>query len=161
MGDNGDNIFGIPGWGEKTAIKALKKHGSLDKVLEAYKAKYEDARKAHSDLNTREDGKDLFKYLYEKKSKKDRFVYPDISFDMPYTGVLLAFDQGFVTGSKSEIMALLFESRVKLAYSLKKMDDDIPELPEFSKGVMNTDKLGEYFDFFDIRTLETAMSLFE
>lgn len=161
MGDNGDNIFGVPGWGEKTAVKAIKKYGDLDKVLQAYKDKYKSARDKYPDLNTRDNGEDLFKYLKEKKSEKDRLIYPQISLDMPYTGVLLAFDQNFIKGSKTEIMSLLFEERIKLALSLKRMDDDINDLPEFTKGEMNADKLSEYFEFFDIKTLESAISLFE
>ena len=34
MGDNSDNIPGIPGVGEKTALKLLKAHGSLEQVFE-------------------------------------------------------------------------------------------------------------------------------
>ncbi len=34
MGDSSDNIPGVPGVGEKTALKLLKEHGTLDKVLE-------------------------------------------------------------------------------------------------------------------------------
>ncbi len=34
MGDTSDNIPGIPGVGEKTAIKLIKEHGSIEKVYE-------------------------------------------------------------------------------------------------------------------------------
>ena len=34
MGDSSDNIPGVSGIGEKTAVKLLKKYGSLDKILE-------------------------------------------------------------------------------------------------------------------------------
>jgi len=34
MGDSGDNIPGVPGVGEKTALKLLEEYGSLDQVLE-------------------------------------------------------------------------------------------------------------------------------
>lgn len=36
-GDSGDNIFGVPGWGEKTAIKYLMQSYSWQKVFEAVK----------------------------------------------------------------------------------------------------------------------------
>ncbi len=35
MGDSSDNIPGVPGVGEKTAIKLLKEHGSVEKLYEA------------------------------------------------------------------------------------------------------------------------------
>ena len=34
MGDSSDNIPGVPGIGEKTAIKLLKEYGTVEKVLE-------------------------------------------------------------------------------------------------------------------------------
>lgn len=38
MGDSSDNIPGVPGIGEKTAMKLLAKYGSLDALYEEYKA---------------------------------------------------------------------------------------------------------------------------
>ncbi|MFJ5768330.1 DNA polymerase I [Psychrobacillus sp. NPDC093180] len=38
MGDASDNIPGVPGVGEKTAIKLLKEHGSVEKLYEALDA---------------------------------------------------------------------------------------------------------------------------
>lgn len=35
MGDQSDNIPGVPGVGEKTAIKLLKEHGTIEKLYEA------------------------------------------------------------------------------------------------------------------------------
>jgi DNA polymerase-1 len=32
MGDDGDNIFGITGWGEKTSLEAIQEHGSWENV---------------------------------------------------------------------------------------------------------------------------------
>lgn len=161
MGDDGDNIFGVPGWGEKTATKVIKKFETWKKALEAYHKTYEKARKDYPDLKDAPNGDVQFAYLKNKKSEKGRFIYPEITFDMPYTGVLLAFDQDQIDASKTEIMALMFEKRVELAYSLKKMDDVIDELPEFEKNPLNREKLNEYFDFYDITTLQGAIDLFE
>ena len=38
MGDASDNIPGVPGVGEKTAIKLLKEHGSVEALYEAIDA---------------------------------------------------------------------------------------------------------------------------
>lgn len=38
MGDQSDNIPGVPGVGEKTAIKLLKEHGTIEKLYEAIDA---------------------------------------------------------------------------------------------------------------------------
>lgn len=40
-GDAGDNIFGVPGVGEATAIKFVKQYGTVDKVFAALRAKKE------------------------------------------------------------------------------------------------------------------------
>lgn len=157
MGDNGDNIFGIPGWGEKTAIKMIKQYKTWQKVLEMLKAKYDKHRVTYPDLVTSL----TFDYLKDKKSEKGRLVYPEISIDMPYAGVLSAFDQDKIDGSKTEIMALMFEKRVALAYSLKKMDDFISDLPEIIKEDVNKDRLNEYFEYYDMTTLQNAIDLFE
>lgn len=161
MGDDGDNIFGVPGWGEKTALKEIKKYGSWSKVLQVYHSLNLKNREKYPDLNTLPDGEQKFKYLSEKKSPKGKFIYPEIIFNMPYTGVLLAFDQELISCPKTEIMALMFEERIKLAYSLKKMDDDIPELPLFEKGPLNRKNMEEYMDYYDIKTLQEAIDLFE
>ena len=169
MGDDGDNIFGVPGIGDKTAIKEIKKYGTWQKVLEAYKAKFSDARKSFPDLKDPlliKDGydpKQVFEDMKNKKSEKGKFIYPEINFNMPYTGVLSAFDKEIlkVKASKTEIMALMFEERIRLAYTLKKMDEDIPNLPEINKLSFNKDRVLEYFKYYDINTLDESIYLFE
>ena len=172
MGDDGDNIHGVPGIGEKTAFKEIKKYGTWQKVLEAYKVKYQDERLKHVDLNTpnlalegdvEPNGISMFNGLKDLKSEKGKIIYPDIDFNMPYTGVLYAFNREILKNkaSKTEIMALLFEDRIKLAYSLKKMDEDIPNLPEIKKLSFNKDRILEYFNYYDITTLNDQISIFE
>jgi len=162
MGDDGDNIFSVPGWGEKTALKAIKKFKSWENVLEAYKASYSKERQKYPDLNSKEcdSGESKFKEISKKKSKKGRFIYPEISFNMPFSGVLYAFDKDMVSGSKSEIMALMFEERIKLAYSLKRMDDRIEDLPPIVATEFDDDKIQEYFDYYNIETLQGSIPLF-
>ena len=53
MGDSSDNIPGVPGVGEKTAVKLLQEYGSLDKTLESashIKGKLGEKLAAHADL---------------------------------------------------------------------------------------------------------------
>lgn len=45
MGDKGDNIHGLDGWGPVTTCKYVKEHGCLDAVLEAVRAKTKKTKK--------------------------------------------------------------------------------------------------------------------
>jgi 5'-3' exonuclease len=169
-GDSGDNIFGIPGWGEKTALKELKKHGTWKAVYADLHAQYDKLRKQFPDLHTKRAkeegvrGEEFFKELAKKKSDPDkktsRFKYPEIYWGMPFSGVLWAFDKGSVKMPKSAIMALVFEERVKLAYSLKKMDDDIPGLPSIESNDCDKNKIVEYFEYYDIYSLHDDIKVF-
>ena len=40
MGDSSDNIPGVPGIGEKTAIKLLKEYGTVEKVLASIEKRF-------------------------------------------------------------------------------------------------------------------------
>jgi len=179
VGDAGDNIFGIPGWGEKTALKALQQYGSWKNVMKAYHEKYDKLRVQFPDIkdwdNSAEDegsGIDIEKVKREEfyqlssakcdpKKPTSRLKFPEISFDMPFTGVCLEFHKGNIDVSKTELMALMFEERVRLAYSLKKMDDDIANLPEISQGECNLDRIIEYLEYYDIYTLHDELNIFE
>ena len=79
---------------------------------------------------------------------------------MPYARVCLAQAKGEIKIPKTELFALLFQSRIAVAYSLKKMDDDIPDLPEIVQGKADRDKLIEYFNYYDIETLMDAIPVF-
>ena len=169
-GDAGDNIISVSGWGEKTAIKEIKKYGTWQKTIESYKLKYADSRKIFPDfkepllIKDRYDSEKIFEELKAKKSEKTgKSIYPDIKFEMNYIGILNAFDKDLlkVKGVKTEIMALLFEERIRLAYSLKKMDDDIPDLPEIVQGKFNKERIEEYFEYYDITTLSDSINVFE
>ena len=174
-GDSGDNIFGIPGWGDKTAIKELQKHGSWEGVLKAYHDKYDKLRDQYPDIKDWQDSEDSGidfekvkqEEFYQLRTAKcdpnkptSRLKFPEISFDMPFTGVCYAFHKGEVKISKAELMALMFEERVKLAYSLKKMDDEIPDLPMIEPEPCDPYKLREYFEYYDIYTLQDDMGVF-
>ena len=91
---------------------------------------------------------------------KSKLKYPEITINNPFTGVALALeDKKIKKISKSDVMILIFEERVKLAYSLKKMDL-VPNLPEIKQGIFNRDKIIEYFNYFDIQSLKIGIDIF-
>jgi len=150
-GDTGDNIFGVPGWGEKGSLKAIQEHSSWQKVVEFYHSKCDKFREQYPDLK---DNESEFKRLADIQTKSGKPKYTEIKIDMPFTGVALAIEDAKVKDiKKNEIMILMFEERVALAYSLKKMDDEI-DLPPIENGEFNEEKIKEYFDYYDIKSLE-------
>jgi len=174
MGDNGDNIFGIPGWGEKTALNAIKKSGTWEAVIVALEEKHSELIKKHAPLTT-EDSKLPHKLnpayqgcsedddpqgcyyhwheLAKAETKSGKLKYPEIYWGMPHSGLLSWFEEGKIKMPKTDLMALMFKDRVKLAYSLKKMDKDIPDLPEITYLEKDKVKLLEYFEYYGIASL--------
>tara|TARA_R110000824_G_scaffold12226_6_gene53547 strand:- start:11987 stop:13171 length:1185 start_codon:yes stop_codon:yes gene_type:complete len=177
MGDNGDNIFGIPGWGEKTAFKEIKKHETWEKLYEGLHEKYDKLKDKYPDIKdwaeteeTKSGGVDMekvrdytFNDLSSIKANPDnpnsKLKYPGIYSKMPFSGVLEAFEKGEVKMPKATMMALCFEERVRLAYSLKKMDviDGLPDIPEYE---FNQDKVLDYFEYYDIHSLMEDIKVF-
>lgn len=177
MGDDGDNIFGIPGWGEKTSFKEVKRCGSWQGIIADYKKKHGDLLKKYPDYPnikidaeglemkaveaTQEEADEFKKVVTEARSEKGKLIFPEVNMSMPFARVLLAFAKEEVKMPKSEIMALVFQDRIKLAYSLKKMDDEIPDLPKIEQEEADKGKLLEYFEYYDMETLKDAIELFE
>jgi len=168
MGDSSDNIFGIPGWGEKTSITYIKKHGSWEGVINFLKDKYAKYRQEYPDYSdegnseflklnpdaSSVDREKVFQYDFQsKKTETGRYVYPDIYWGQPFSGILDGFEKKKVKISKKDLMALMFQDRIELAFSLKKMDDDIEGLPEICNLKKNKGKLLEYFEYYDIVSL--------
>lgn len=158
-GDSGDNIFGIPSWGEKTALKAIQDLGSWQNVLNKYKQEIDSLRKKFPDLK---DNPEEFKRLQDITTDSGKPKYPEITISMPYTGVALAVeDKKTKAIKKNVLLALMHEERVALAYSLKKMDDEISGLPDISNaGKANLENLIKYFDYFDIESLKQDIEIF-
>jgi DNA polymerase-1 len=156
-GDTGDNIFGITGWGDKTALEAIQEHGSWEGLYKYLHKTYDGLRTQYPDLSG-----DEFKKLEGIITKSGKAKYPEITVNTPFTGVALAIEDKKIKDKipKTTIMALMFEERVKLAFSLKKMDI-IEELPEIKQGEFNKDRLLEYFDYYDIKTLKDSVDVLE
>lgn len=156
MGDTTDNIFGLPGWGDKTALKAIQSSGSWKSVMKEFHDQYDNLRKSYPDITDELE----FKRLAEMKTPKDKLKYPEIKMDMPFTGVALAIeDKKLKSIPKVALMALMFEERIPLAYSLKKMDDDINNLPEIKNLPPDKAKLMEYFDYYDMESLKDEIDI--
>ena len=157
-GDSGDNIFGISGWGDKTALEAIQEHQSWENLYKFYHTEYGALRTKFPDLTKPED----FKKLTDITTKSGKQKYPEIIIGMPYSGLVLAVEEKRTKNiSKNILIALMFEERVKLAYSLKKMDDNIDNLPEIKQGEFNEKRLLEYFSYYEIHSLVDSVSVFK
>ena len=171
MGDTSDNIFGIAGWGEKSAIEAIQEHGSWQNVLKDLHEKFDSLREEYPDVkgDNFEELRNIRTPKEEEKFKKDeewKGKYPEITEDLPFTGVALALEKKIFKptkeqkkGIKNNLMALMFEKRVELAYSLKRMDDNIADLPEIINGEFNEERLMEYFNYYNIESLKDEIHL--
>ncbi|MFW5804259.1 MAG: 5'-3' exonuclease [bacterium] len=158
MGDNSDNIFGIPGWGEKTALKCVRQNKTWQAIINKYHTEYDYLQNNYPPITDESE----FDRLKNIKTKSGKPKYPEIGIGMPFTGVALAIEDKKVKNiPKSVLMALIFEERVKLAYSLKKMDDDIPSLPPIVSPEVNCQNLIEYFNYYDIQSLQNNLNLFQ
>ena len=155
MGDTGDNIFGITGWGDKTALEAIQEHQSWENLYKAYHSEYGSLRIKFPDLTNQED----FNKLAGITTKSLKQKYPEVTLGMPYSGVVLAVEEKKTKSiGKNILMALMFEERVRLAYSLKKMDSDIGELPEIRQGEFNEKRLVEYFNYYGMYSLVDSVT---
>jgi 5'-3' exonuclease len=161
MGDDGDNIFGIPSWGETTALKAIKNHQTYQNVLSNLHNTFDQYRLKYPDLKG-----DDFNKLLDIKTESKKQKYPEINSNLPFTGVALAVEDGsfklpkdLKSGIKANLLALMFEDRVKLAYSLKKMDSNISDLPEITQEESNKEELVQYCDYYDMVSLKDDIVL--
>ncbi|WP_020620606.1 DNA polymerase I [Paenibacillus daejeonensis] len=120
MGDTSDNIPGIPGVGEKTALKLLHEHGSVEAVLEAsdsLKGKLKERVENHQDD--------------ARKSKELATIYREVPLEhgpegMKYDG----YDGAVLAGAfrKLEFRSLL--ERLDLPSGAATVDEAAGEQPE-------------------------------
>jgi 5'-3' exonuclease len=145
-GDTGDNIYGVPGCGEKTAISLIKDHGDYESVIAACASELSPLRAEYPDLDNQDDVNELISFGAGKKSNK----YEGCYVGMPFSGVALAIERKKIRKVKViTLMIAMYQQRVRLAYRLKKMVDDI-ELPEL-----------KVFNRFDENEFEAICSRFE
>jgi 5'-3' exonuclease len=121
QGDSGDNIFGIPWIGPGTSIKEIAKYGSCVAVMAQYHKSYDYLREKYPDVKDKE-----FDILKSAETTDGKRKFPHIKKWMPFTGVALEYEKGKVKIPRSVIMALVYESRIAIAKSLKAMHREIP-----------------------------------
>jgi len=133
MGDDGDGIWGVPGWGEVTSVKYVRNHGDFESVLKLLHAKHDHLRSQFPDLKG--DEFEQLRALKHGSGEKERPKYPDICEWMPFTGVAMAIENKWAKMSKTELAVLIYEERVRLAYKLKQMKSDLvlPDLPKWNR----------------------------
>jgi 5'-3' exonuclease len=126
-GDAGDNIFGVPGWGETTAIRTIKEWGTFERAMANFHTCFDHLRTIHPDLSG-----DELKMLKDMKSSNGRAKFPNIGPSTPFTGVAMALENGKVKKMpKTSLTALMYEERAMLSRTLKAMKTniDLPNLP--------------------------------
>lgn len=157
MGDDGDGIWGIPAWGEKTSLEEIQKHGTYAKVLEYYMSQYKHLENEFPSIESMLDLESL--KLQKTKSGKQKYI--DLYYGMPFSGVALAIEWGKIKPiPQKALMLLMYQERLEVAYSLKKVDDDISGLPEIKKGDVQIDKLQQYFEKYSIKSLSQEANVF-
>ncbi len=159
-GDNSDNIFSPPGWGETTALNAIKQFGTYQKVLDAYRSELEPLRVKYPDITA--ENASLFEQLRSLVTEKGKPVYPDVWPGMPFSGLALAIAQKVCKTKvhKSKVVALMYEERVRLAYELKKMISsiEIDGLPVCEQH--GPEKFLEYCEQYKLRQVADKADIF-
>ena len=126
MGDASDNIFGLPWWGQTTALKEVARHGSCEAVISSVVSSYGPLRERFPDLKG-----DAFDALRSLKSGGDQPKWPHVKEWMPFTGVAMAYEEGKAKLPRNAATALVYQDRVPLAKRLKTMHRHIrlPAVP--------------------------------
>jgi 5'-3' exonuclease len=119
MGDDSDNIFGVPGWGVVTASNAIRQAGTVERWLEECHCRMDPLRDTHVDLPLAH-----LSRISDLKTDSGRLKYPAV-FRAEYSGVALALEQKKIRQPKAMIVALMFEPRIHLAKRLKTMYEDL------------------------------------
>jgi 5'-3' exonuclease len=121
-GDTGDNIHGVPGIGEGTAIDLVLKHGDYESVIESCVSELSPLRAEYADIIDEDDLAELIDMKAHQKTNK----YAGCYLGMPFTGVALAMERKEIKKIKvSTLMIAMYQQRIRLAYRLKLMVDSI------------------------------------
>lgn len=157
MGDDGDNIFGVVGVGPKTAIQLVSEHGDYESVLEACAETLKPLRLEYPDLQTQEDIDELISTRKGNKVNVYEQCYPG----MPFTGVALALEQKRLKRVKRmPLIISMYQERVRVAYVLKKMRDqlDVPDIVPFDR--YDPDKFNAACDMYELNEVRHQIDRF-
>jgi len=159
-GDVSDNIPGVYGVGPVSSLKLVREHGSYKKVLEHLHSQYNSLRLQYPDIKDPVELNRLASIKTDPDKPTSKYRYPEINIDTPFTGVALALeDKKIKKIPKTDLMILLFEQRVELSYSLKKMDDNIPDLPEIVPQAKDENKIMQYLEYFEMHSLKEDIKI--
>ncbi len=157
-GDDGDNIHGVPGVGEGTALNMIKAHGDYESVIAACVSELSPLRAEYPDIEDEDNLAKLIDYKAHMKTNK----YAGCYVGMPFTGVAMAIEKKLVRNVKvSTLMVSMYQQRVRLAYRLKRMVDDIvlPDLRVFNRFDENEfEAICNRFEVNDLLNIKSAFS---
>lgn len=121
-GDSSDNIHGVPGCGEKTALDLIKKYSTAKMAVQVCQQRLAPLRASCPDVTDPDE-------LAEIRAMKGN-AFKECIPGMPFSGVALALARGEIKKvNRLELACAMHEERVKLARRLKQMQiADVPEL---------------------------------
>ena len=153
MGDDGDNIFGIPGWGISTALEAIQTHGDINGMFAAYHKEFDPLRLKFPDL----EGEELQAFL-QLKTPSNKVKYPRVPRLAPFSGVAMAKEKKLIKVDRLPLLALIHEEVVYLAKVLKQMRHiKVPSLPGIDAPPWNRGNKEQFLAFCDkFKLKETA-----
>jgi len=156
-GDSGDNIFGVPGIGETTALELVREHNDHESVISHCASSLQPLRLEYPDLQTSAEIETLVATHAGKKSNPYSGCYPG----MPFTGVAMAFEQKKVKRIKRTPLSIaMYQHRIRIAYVLKKMRGElsVPDLVPFSR--FDHDRFSAACDYYELKEIRNQVDLF-
>lgn len=158
-GDDGDNIIGVPGCGEDTALNYIKQYQTSMDLILAMESKFDALRAACPDLTSESQ---VAKLLELGGVRGNSPAFEGVYVRMPFSGVAMALLSGEIKNIKKiELKFAMYKERIKVAYSLKKMNRniDVPNMKFTS--CLNEKKFLEFCEKFELSSVLRKMVAFK